>query len=127
MKLQLNFDKPGNYAFFCPVSKVHLTRSNPVAFVNEVTPYIKRGIKSKSIIEIVDNGATGQKTNEPVDSLKNEVTEPLVSQEESTESTVAEPVVEETTEEAPVEEKKETSEEKPTKGKRGRKGSNSEK
>ena len=94
MKLQLNFNKPGNYAFFCPVSKVHLTRSNPVAFVNEVTPYIKRGLKSKSIIEVSDDSVTGQKTAKPVKT------------QEEIKATEAMPSVEETVV-APVEEVKE--------------------
>lgn len=98
MKLQLNFNKPGNYAFFCPVSRVHLTRSNPVAFVNEVTPYIKRGLKSKSIIEVSDNNVTGQKTAKP---------EAKPVQAEETKATEAMPSVEEETVAAPVEEVKE--------------------
>lgn len=103
MKLQLNFNKPGNYAFFCPVSRVHLTRSNPVAFVNEVTPYIKRGLKSKSIIEVSDNNVTGQKTAKP--EAKPVQTEEV--QTEETKATEAMPSVEEETVAAPVEEVKE--------------------
>lgn len=95
MKLQLNFNKPGNYAFFCPVSRVHLTRSNPVAFVNEVTPYIKRGLKSKSIIEVSDDSVTGQKTAKPVQT------------QEEVKATEAMPSIEEETVAAPVEEVKE--------------------
>lgn len=103
MKLQLNFNKPGNYAFFCPVSKVHLTRSNPVGFVNEVTPYISRGLKSKSIIEVSDNNVTGQKTAKPE-------AKPVQAEEvqtEETKATEAMPSVEEETVAAPVEEVKE--------------------
>lgn len=103
MKLQLNFNKPGNYAFFCPVSRVHLTRSNPVAFVNEVTPYIKRGLKSKSIIEVSDNNVTGQKTAKP--EAKPVQAKPV--QAEETKATEAMPSVEEETVAAPVEEVKE--------------------
>lgn len=65
MELQLNFNKPGNYAFFCPVSKVHLTRSNPVAIVNEVTPYIKRGLKSEAILDVTDKKAGQKAESEP--------------------------------------------------------------
>ena len=93
MKLQLNFNKPGNYAFFCPVSKVHLTRSNPVAFVNEVTPYISRGLKSKSIIEVSDNNVTGQKTAKPE---AKPVQEAMPSVEEETVAAPVEEVKEET-------------------------------
>ncbi len=99
MKLQLNFNKPGNYAFFCPVSKVHLTRSNPVAFVNEVTPYISRGLKSKSIIEVSDNNVTGQKTAKPEETKSVQAEE--VNATEAMPSNEEEPVA------APVEEVKE--------------------
>lgn len=95
MLLQLNFNKPDNYAFFCPVSRVHLTRSNPVAQVNEVTPYIEKGLKYKSIIDITDNTVTGQKiANQPVkeDKEDNETTEAMPSVEESAEKPVEEPV-----------------------------------
>ena len=119
MKLQLNFNKPGNYAFFCPLSKIHLTRSNPVAFVNEVTPYINRGLKSKAIIEIVET--EGQKANikkeeEPV--KKEEVAS---STEQATE-TVEEVKATEKTEKPKTEEvaAKESApaEEKPKRGRR---------
>ena len=117
MKLQLNFNKPGNYAFFCPLSKIHLTRSNPVAFVNEVTPYINRGLKSKAIIEIVET--EGQKANikkeeepvkkEEVASSTEEATETVeeVKATEKTEETKEEPKTEEVAakESAPAEEK----------------------
>ncbi len=117
MKLQLNFNKPGNYAFFCPLSKIHLTRSNPVAFVNEVTPYINRGLKSKAIIEIVET--EGQKANikkeeepvkkEEVASSTEQATETVeeVKATEKTEETKEEPKTEEVAakESAPAEEK----------------------
>lgn len=54
IKVALNITKPNNYAFFCPISRLHLTRSNPVGFVNEVTQYIIRGLKSNVLID-VDN------------------------------------------------------------------------
>lgn len=104
MKLQLNFNKPGNYAFFCPVSKVHLTRSNPVAFVNEVTPYISRGLKSKSIIEVSDNNVTGQKTAKPEEANQEETKS---VQAEEVNATEAMPSIEEEPVAAPVEEVKE--------------------
>lgn len=97
MKLQLNFNKPGNYAFFCPVSKVHLTRSNPVGFVNEVTSYISRGLKSKSIIEVPDNNITGQRTAKP----EAKPVQEEVKATEAMSSTEEEPAT------APVEEAKE--------------------
>lgn len=50
----LNASKPNNYAFFCPKSKLHLTVSNPVGHVSEVTPAIIRAVKSKCILEVPD-------------------------------------------------------------------------
>ena len=106
--VQLNFNKPGNYAFFCPVSRVHLTRSNPVAFVNEVTPYINRGLKSKAILDVTET--TGQKAE-----IKQEkaVEKPAkVKEEPKVEKVkVEEPVQPVMTE--PVEEKKEEVKEEP--------------
>ena len=52
IKLALNKHKLYNYAFFCPISKLHLTISNPVGFVNEVTPAIMRGLKFNSLIDV---------------------------------------------------------------------------
>ena len=54
IKLMLNTHKFNNYAFFCPVSKLHLTVSSPVGFTNEVTTAILRALKAKTIID-VDN------------------------------------------------------------------------
>jgi hypothetical protein len=111
MKLQLNFNKPGNYAFFCPVSKVHLTRSNPVGFVNEVTPYISRGLKSKSIIEVSDNSMTGQRTAKPeakpVQKEEVKATEAMSSTEEEPATEAVEEAKEETVqvESEPVQQK----------------------
>lgn len=56
-RFQLNLKKPNNYGFFCPVSRLHLTVSNPVGYAGEVTPAILRGIRSGSIIDI--EGAAG--------------------------------------------------------------------
>lgn len=72
MKLQLNFMKPDNYAFFCPVSRVHLTRSNPVATCDEVTSYIARGLKSNVILDITD-AESGQKPENKTKVKKSEV------------------------------------------------------
>lgn len=51
-KIALNNRKPYNYAFFCPVSKLHLTVSNPVGFAHEVTPAISRGLKSGTLVDV---------------------------------------------------------------------------
>jgi hypothetical protein len=80
MKLQLNLNKPDNYAFFCPVSRVHLTRSNPVVYVNEVTPYINRGLKTKAIIDITETEQKVEKAEQP----QQKEEEVQVQQEEST-------------------------------------------
>jgi len=124
MKLQLNFNKPDNYAFFCPVSRVHLTRSNPVAEVNEVTPYIKRGLRSKAIIEVTDNTTKQEpiKEDEPKkQEIKQDVEmQPMPEQEESTSSVEDK---EEAVSEEEVKTEEETKEEAPAPKKRGRKGS----
>lgn len=57
MKLQLNFNKPNNYAFFCPVSRLHLTRTNPIGYADEVTPSIKRALKVGNILDITEEKA----------------------------------------------------------------------
>ena len=95
MKLQLNFNKPDNYAFYCPVSRIHLTRSNPVAIIDEVTPYIRRGLKCKSIIEIEENNATGQNpdTEKPkkAETPKAEGIKPIEVEEPKTKPSIEEP------------------------------------
>lgn len=124
MKLQLNFNKPDNYAFFCPASNVHLTLSNPVAFVDQTTPYIERGLKSKAIIDVTNENA-GQKkktveTNESPKAPTPSQKEESVSVEEAEVQPKEEPKEEskeESKKEAPATETK--SEEKP-KGKKGR-------
>lgn len=52
VELRLNSRKPGNYAFFCPVTKLHLTLANPVGITDGVSPYILRGVKSKTLIDV---------------------------------------------------------------------------
>ena len=51
-KLMLNLHKYNNYAFFCPVSRLHLTVSSPVGFANEVTPAILKGVKANTILDV---------------------------------------------------------------------------
>lgn len=62
VELKLNLRKPGNYAFFCPVTKLHLTLTNPVGTTDRVSAYIIRGVKSKTLIDInnVINLETGE-------------------------------------------------------------------
>lgn len=64
IELGLNNKKPGNYGFFCPVSKLHLTLSNPIGSVNadRITSYILRGIKTKVLIDM--NGVVNLETGE---------------------------------------------------------------
>ena len=52
IKFMLNKYKFNNYAFFCPVSRMHLTVSSPVGFSNEVTPAILKGLKAKTILDV---------------------------------------------------------------------------
>lgn len=52
IKLQLNLRKFNNYAFFCPVSRLHLTVSNPVGYSNEVTPAILKALKAETILDV---------------------------------------------------------------------------
>lgn len=73
IKLMLNKQKFNNYAFFCPVSKLHVTVSNPVGYVNEVTPAILRAIKLSTLIDVdgvidIETGTVkdAQSVNTPV-------------------------------------------------------------
>lgn len=52
LQFRLNPRKPYNYAFFCPVSKMHLTVSNPLGYAEGVTPAIFRALKSNTIIDV---------------------------------------------------------------------------
>ena len=120
-KLMLNLHKPNNYAFFCPVSKVHLTVSNPVGFANEVTPAILKAIKADTVTDVdgvIDLG-TGKvagrkapvKTENPT---QKEVS--TVSQTESTDSKEQEVPVNE-----PVDVAEDTMTEEPKTSKKGKK------
>lgn len=73
IKLALNRHKFNNYAFFCPVSRLHLTVSNPVGMTNEVTPAILKAVKSKTLIDVdgvidIETGTVkdAQQVNTPV-------------------------------------------------------------
>lgn len=52
IKLMLNTHKFNNYAFFCPVSRLHLTVSSPVGYTNEVTAAILRALKAETILDV---------------------------------------------------------------------------
>ena len=99
IKLMLNKQKFNNYAFFCPVSKLHVTVSNPVGYVNEVTPAILRAIKLSTLIDVdgvidIETGTvkdaqsvntpvqkTSENNNTDVEQLEEEVAEVPTSNE----------------------------------------------
>ena len=105
IRFALNTKKFNTYAFFCPVSRLHLTLSNPVGISNRVTPAILRGLKSKTILDI-DNAVdmtTGaekvlsqEETKEPVPEVPETIEEP----KEPVAETEIETEAQETTEEA---------------------------
>ena len=86
VKLMLNLHKFNNYAFFCPVSRLHLTVSSPVGYTNEVTPAILKAIKAKTVLDVdgVINLETGT-INEDTKQVKN--TETPAAPTEQTKST----------------------------------------
>ncbi len=106
IKLGLNTRKFNTYAFFCPVSRLHLTVSNPVGYADRVTPAILRALKSKTILDI--DGV--------VDIAAGELKASLGNEQSSTEDTSSktEEVKEEETKEETVEEEKETTTKKTT-------------
>lgn len=105
IRFALNIKKFNTYAFFCPVSRLHLTLSNPVGVSDRVTPAILRGLKSKTILDI-DNAVdmiTGaekvlsqEETKEPVPEVPETIEEP----KEPVAETEIETEAQETTEEA---------------------------
>lgn len=119
----LNRHKFNNYAFFCPVSRLHLTVSSPVGFANEVTPAILKALKAETILDVdgvvdIETGtvkaakqATAPKAKEPVQEKAPEPksAEPKVEDNGKTEENTADKV-----EEAKADDTK--AEEKPKKG-----------
>ena len=80
IKLLLNLHKFNNYAFFCPVSRLHLTVSSPVGFANEVTPAILKALKAKTILDVdgvidIEAGTVKVKQAAPVTKAKEPVHE----------------------------------------------------
>lgn len=107
IELRLNPRKVGNYAFFCPVTKLHLTLTNPVGTTDRVSAYILRALKSKTLIDVNnvvdletgqldangnDKSNTGNKENK-TEPVKSETTV-IQDQKEDTSSQVAEAAVE---------------------------------
>lgn len=86
IKLMLDTHKFNNYAFFCPVSKLHLTVSSPVGFTNEVTTAILRALKAKTIIDV--DGVIDLKTGTVKAVEKQKVAEQKVQQTEEVETNV---------------------------------------
>lgn len=122
IKLMLNLHKFNNYAFFCPVSRLHLTVSSPVGFSNEVTPAILKALKAETVLDVdgvidietgtVKAGTQAPKQEKPVEKAPETKQEAPAKAEEPK---VEEPKVEEPkAEEAKVEEA--SAEEKPKKG-----------
>ena len=52
IRFALNTKKFNNFAFFCPVSRLHLTLSSPVGFADRVTPAIARALTAQTILDI---------------------------------------------------------------------------
>lgn len=118
----LNLHKFNNYAFFCPVSRLHLTVSSPVGFSNEVTPAILKALKAETVLDVdgvvdIETGTVKAETQAPKQEKPVEKA-PETKQEapaKAEEPKVEEPKVEEPkAEEAKVEEA--SAEEKPKKG-----------
>lgn len=133
IELRLNTQKVGNYAFFCPVTRLHLTLTNPIGFVDGVSPYIIRGIKGGSIIDVnnavkLDEESTTSKLRKrkskdtkvaEQETVKKQPEAEVIQDQKESESSVVpeavvepEPIVEETpveevAVEEPIEEKKE--------------------
>lgn len=110
IELRLNPRKASNYAFFCPVTKLHLTLANPVGITDRVSPYILRAVKSKTLIDInnVIDLATGTLKDENASNITESKTEQVKNEEPvKSETTVTQPQEELSQEvEVAVEEKK---------------------
>lgn len=110
IKLMLNTHKFNNYAFFCPVSRLHLTVSSPVGFASEVTPAISKALKAKTVLDVdgvvdIETGTVKEakqataKSAKPVQAPEQNVQE----KKDAEPKKVEEPV--EKTEEKPAEDK----------------------
>ena len=88
VKLMLNLHKFNNYAFFCPVSRLHLTVSSPVGYTNEVTPAILKAIKAKTVLDVdgVINLETGTINEDTKQVKKTETPAAPTEQPKSTET-----------------------------------------
>ena len=104
IKIALNLRKPGNYAFFCPVSRLHLTRSNPVGSADGVTSAILMGLRSKVLLDV--DGVVDLKTG-TITGNKEEV---IKTEQPTNASEAPKTEVKEEVKEVKAEEKKEDSE-----------------
>lgn len=95
-KIALNIKKPGNYAFFCPSSRLHLTLSHPVAITDRVTSSIIHGIRFGKLIDV--DGAVAKYING--ETVQEQVPEKLQQPEiaEQTLETEQQPEVEQVSE-----------------------------
>ena len=81
IKFALNTRKLNNYAFFCPVSRLHLTVSNPVGFSNEVTTAILKALKANTVLDVdgvvdIETGTVKAATNKEKATPASEVQKP---------------------------------------------------
>lgn len=76
IKLMLNSRKPDNYAFYCPSTNLHLTRSNPVGYVDRVASTIFIAVKSGALIDV--DGVIDLETGELKIAKKDYVTPEIV-------------------------------------------------
>jgi len=103
IRFALNIKKFNNYAFFCPVSRLHLTLSNPVGFADRVTPAIARALTAQTILDIdgkVDM-TTVMTTKDALKEKRIAKSEPILTKEIAVEETPVEETPE-IVEEAPV-------------------------
>ena len=78
VKIALNVTRHNNYAFFCPVSRLHLTMSNPVGFIDVVTPAVLNGLKFGTLIDVnnmIDVTTGTIKTSNPVQQSHEDIKE----------------------------------------------------
>lgn len=95
IKFMLNLRRPNTYAFFCPVSRLHVTVSNPVGFANEVTPAILTALRTKRILDVdgvidIETGTLKAKQKAPAPKVNESAQEKVVvptAEEKSVEAT----------------------------------------
>lgn len=104
IKIALNTRKPDNVAFYCPKCNLHLTRSNPLGYVQTITGSILTGLKYQTLID-VDN-VVDIKTGE----IKTPVVAATQSVTQQTEAATQEGTTEKTTSKRRTNKKAETAE-----------------